>query len=74
MRIDKSRNNASYADCQQGDKSHCYGNSAMVQRSGKPLRSIQTKDDKSPCHFETAPFMVVSLIDCTDLSVQKEVL
>ena len=33
---------------------------------------IQKKDDKSPCHFRTAPFMVVSLINCTDLSVQKD--
>ncbi|MCK4641600.1 MAG: hypothetical protein KAU06_09685 [Candidatus Marinimicrobia bacterium] len=73
MRIDKSRNNASYADCQQSDKSPCYGNSAMVQRSDKPLRSIQTKDDKSPCYLGTAPFMVVSSTDCTDLSVQKEI-
>ncbi|MCK4641599.1 MAG: hypothetical protein KAU06_09680 [Candidatus Marinimicrobia bacterium] len=28
----------------------------MLTRSGKPLRSIQKKDDESPCHFETAPF------------------
>ena len=29
VRIDKSGNNASYADCQQDDKSPCYGNSAI---------------------------------------------
>jgi len=78
VRIDKSGNNASYADCQQDDKSPCYENSAMVQRSGKPLRFNQIKDDKSPCYLETAPFpprrtgMVVSLVNCTDLSVQNE--
>jgi len=32
----------------------------------------QKKNTKVPCSMKIAPFMVLSLINCTDLSVQKE--